>query len=876
MRTKHRLLASIARGILSIAPRSFSSAWSDEIVSTMSKRCEDIRQRRGRMAWIRTALAELGSLFIVVLRTRFGGRPGARSGQTSAGGRPSMLFVDFRHALRRVRGSMGTSALAVGMLALAVGTCTSMFVVVDALMLRPAPFLRPDELAHVWMRNASGGRRAVESAVLQAWRASTVLQDAQGLTTSTVVIGGDRPVSRQAAAVSPGMFAMLGARPMLGRTFGADDGKSGARDRVVIAETLWRQVFGGDSRIIGRRINIDGASPVVIGVMSGEFRFPQWNTEVWTAFDFEAQDTAPAVSPRAYVRLRAEVPEADAFRVLTEIAHLEDPRTAKNWAQRVSVVGQPAPPQARQAVLALGGGVVLVFLVLCLNVASLLLARFTARRREFGMCAALGGTRLRLLREAALEGVILGGVASIVGVGLAWGLVSVARALLPESMAAESLNPIDLDLRAMAFAVAAGFMAVLTATMLPAWIGTARTSAVGLQAGTARGGTEPRSARFLSRAFLSIQVALACALLVGATILVRSFVNLSHIDRGFETDGITIVEVWYDGADAKDKAGRTALSARVHDVLRALPGVTRAVGATASPLTASGVYWEIPIETAPGTTTMASFEDRAVDAQYFELYRIPIVRGRSFRNDDPENAIIVGEQLASALWPASEVVGATVHMLKNTYQVVGVAKETGRALLDTRQLSPDLYFKLAPGRAYETVGVQCGAQCPPEGLIRQRLLEVGAGVTVSEVRDLADAYGYDLAQPRATATLGAVFAGTALLASAGGLFSVLSFAVSRRRREFGIRMALGSSTSAIGGVIFRDGLQVSAIGLATGGLLGVVLARALASLEYGVAASDSVNWFTVVGLLTVTTLAACWWPARDAMRTDPQALLREE
>jgi predicted permease len=429
---------------------------------------------------------------------------------------------------------------AAAMLALGIGLTTAMFTVVDALILRPVPFRDAARLTRVMMFTKNGGRNSVGPAVLEGWRKSPAFEAAEGATTGkSIVETGVGPLVRASARVSPAMFAMLGVRPIRGRVFDATEGRAGSDDRVVLSEDLWRSAFGADPELVGRRLTIDGASLLVVGVMPRAFRFPEWNTVVWKPIDFSAPPLALSGElPQAFVRVAAGVPSRDAMRIVTEAARAADATlTAQMQATPRPLSGATPGFYDQRALPLLAGGVGLVFLVLCANVCSLLLARLTARQREFRMCAALGASRARLLRQAAIEHGLLGVIGAGLGVALAWALVSMSRAFLPEAFLLRTLNPVDLDARALVVAASGGLVAALAAGVLPAWIGT-RPDAGSALGRAERTSTETRAARVLTRTLLVAEVAFACTLLVGAALLVRSFLNLASVDRGLRTDGV--------------------------------------------------------------------------------------------------------------------------------------------------------------------------------------------------------------------------------------------------------------------------------------------------------------------------------------------------
>jgi predicted permease len=768
------------------------------------------------------------------------------------------------------------------MLALGIALTTAMFTIADTLLLRPVPFRSPERLAQLFMGNARGGRLAVAPAVLRAWRSSPAFEAVESATTGTAVIDTPAgPIARASATATAGLFEMLDVRPVRGRLFDADDGRAGADDRVLLSADVWRSAFGADPALVGRSIVIDGRPALVVGILPGDFRFPNWDTVVWRPIDFDARPSDRAAGrPIAFVRFAAGIPRPDALRLATEAAHGADGSTSSLRAVPRPLAGLGLDPYYQRAVPLLFGGVGLVFLVLCANVSSLLLVRLTERRREFSMCSALGASRGRLLRQALAESAMLGVVGSVAGLVLSWILVAAARGFLPEAFLLRTLNPLNLDLRALVAASASGLLATLAAGVLPAWIGTRLNPSDALRLAD-RSGSETRAARSIARGLIVSEIALACALLLGAALLVRSFVNLARTDRGLDSRGVAIATISLPATAFKDRPSRVVMTSRIEDEMRRLPGVQQVALSFGLPPDGGAIHfgggWQ---SDAPGAPALnMEVESYEVGSDFFDLYRIPILRGRTFQPGDTGRDIIVGERLAARLWPGLDPLGRSFTYSEERLQVVGVAREINHPSIDPRVDRPEFYRPLAEGRrgsSYFMMSLRCGDACPEGALVRRRLLAISPMVQVHNVGPLDDVYFEQLAPPRAAAALGFVFATVAVIAAAGGLFGVLSYAVGRRRREFGIRTALGASRRQIRGLVLRDGLRVGAIGVGLGSGAGWLLARGLASLQYGVTVTDPFSWAIVTGLLATTTLAAAWRPARQAARVDPAALLRDE
>jgi putative ABC transport system permease protein len=791
-----------------------------------------------------------------------------------------MLIDDLRQAWRRAMSQPATIVGAAAMLALGIGLTTAMFTLADALLLRPVPFSGADRLARLSMMGERGGSYAVATSVFRAWRASPGLESVEAANDSTVLIDADSgPLAKSSALVTTGLFRMLDVRPIRGRLFDATEGRAGTDDRVLISEDLWRSAFAADPAMIGRSIRIDGRPHSVIGIIPAEFRFPKWDTMIWRPIDFDAPPPSRATAlPIPFVRFSAAMPETDALRLATEAAHGVDPTTAKLRAQPDPLAGLVLDKYYQRAVPLLFGGVGLVFLVLCANVSSLLLVRLTARRRELSVCSALGASRGRLIRQATIEHGLLGVAGTAAGVLLAWMLVNGARGFLPEAFLLRTLNPLNLDLRALAIASACGIAATLLAGLIPAWLGTRAQPAEALRVSD-RGGTESRVARSMTRGMLVGEIALACTLLVGATLLVRSFVKLSAADRGLDSAGVLVARVNLPTQTFKDGPSRRAVTTAITDDLRRLPGVAQVAVSFGLPPRGGSITfgddWRSDLPDAPKHDLI--IESYYVAPDFFELYRIPILRGRTFQPGDTFSDVIIGERIAKLLWQDADPVGRSFTEGDTTMRVVGVAREINHPSLDPRLDRPEFYRPMFTAeRGYLMMSIRCHGVCPEPAAIRQRVITLSAAVEVYNIGPIDNAYVEQLAGPRAAAALGSVFAGIAVVAAAGGLFGVLSYAVGRRRREIGIRTALGASRAQIRTLIMRDGLLIVLLGIPLGCGAGWLLGRALSSLQYGVTGADPVTWATVIVTLVVTTLIAAWGPTETAAKIDPLTLLREE
>jgi predicted permease len=787
------------------------------------------------------------------------------------------LLRDVRFGGRTLRRSPGFTLIAVLTLAVGIGMTTAMFAILDALVLRPVPFHAPEQLALVAMGDDHGSRGTVAPAVLRAWRESRGFAAAESAAADSALLDVDGAILRKGIArVTPGVFGMLGVRPIRGRVFLPSEGRAGSNDRVVMSEDLWRSAYRGDPALVGRRVTIDGEAVEVIGILPSTFRFPTWNTVLWKPIDFDALPPGHARErPTVYARFAADLPRMDALRLATEAARTVDASNVSLRAVVRPLAGMVLDPYYQRAVPLLSGAVILVFLVLCANVSSLLLARLTARRREFAVCSALGASRGRVMRQAFFETILMGLLGVIAGVGFGWLLISMARVFLPEAFLLRTLHPLNLDMRALVVASIAGTVATLGAGLLPAWVATGVDVEQSLRI-TNRGGSEASGARAITRTLLVGEIALACVLLVGATLLVRSFVNLAGAPRGLDAEGVLTATLTLRRDTLPDRPSRAAAAQIIDQQIRQLPGVRQVAWSYGIPPDGGAISfgeWQSDI---PGMPAVHMEIDRYnVAADFFSLYAIALLRGRTFQTSDTDLEVVVGERLAKAVWPGVDPIGRAFSFGKEHFKVIGLVRETHYPSLDPRLDRPEFYQRFAGVGSYTTVSIRC-APCPDPARVQQRITATGSAVNIVNIGPLDAAYFEQLAQPRAAAALAFTFAAIASLAAAAGLFSVLSYAVGRRRREFGIRFALGASPAQIRALVFRDELVVVVLGVAIGTVGAWALARSIASLQYGVSVSDPISWALVLGLLAVTVTAATWRPAQEAAHVDPVRLLREE
>jgi predicted permease len=886
-------------------PREIARAVENEIQEHLRRRTEDlVAEGLSEAEARRRAISEFGDLDAArcelgAIDARIAARGAwshvGKSVRRAGGARFTALLDDALLAGRRLHTRPGSALLVTVMLAMAIGLTAAMFTISDVLIFRPVPFHDPDELVVVEMPAVEGSSAGVNLplTVVEAWRDSGSFEAVGGaFPVAGILEGGAEPVRRGAWIVTPGLVAMLGVRPLLGRTFVEGEGRAGSEETVVLSERVWRAEFSSDPSILGRVVEISGQPMRVVGVMPAEFRFPNAFTDLWVPLDAAAPRDRhrELLGPLVYARLPATIPRDDVLERARLVA-----LDADDWADGRRVTTRPLvrglDEYSTRAMVAVSAGVVLVFLVLCFNSANLLLGRLASRRREFATASALGASRGRLLRQALLEHAALGIGASVLGTGLGAGLLAWAQVSLPATVERftlnATLNAVDLDGRAVLATSLTGLVATVFAGVLPAWLATSPQAAMWLRTLVDRTDTESRSARLFARALLVAQIAFAVTLLVGAGVLLRSFVNLMQRDLGLDAENVIVVDVSLpDHVETfQDRSGNVALVRNLVEELGNLAGVSAAALSVGSPPWAK-FWWSGEFFGQDGLDAISfdRISDYRVTQTFFDVYGIPIIEGRAFRAGDGDESVILGERLARILWTDGTAVGSRLRSesMTQSYQVIGVARE-----IRTRESTNPADDSLEMYRFYKpdgftlsvfgaTISLRCSAGCPSAAALRQRIHAVNPRLLVGDVERVSAAYAELLGQPRAAATLATSFAVIALLTFASGLFSALHYAVGRRLPELGIRAALGASAATLGRTVLREGLSVALAGLACGGLAAWWLSSWLAAITYEAPSPDAITWIAVIGMVSAATLAGVWAPARRAMRADPLRLLRDQ
>jgi putative ABC transport system permease protein len=799
----------------------------------------------------------------------------------------STLIQDLRYGARMLRKRPGFTLVAIITLALGIGANTAIFTVIYAVLLRPLPFDEPDRV--VWMWGAvreRGSRASVAPLDFLDYRARNQsfaeFAAAISIPISFNLTGNGEPERLSGAVVTTNYFAALGVRPMLGRSFVGEEEQAG-RDRVVIlSHGLWQRRFGADPAIIDRTVTLDGQSLTVVGVMPPKMRFPN-DADLWRPMSFDA---APEMRQRRahflrpIGRLKADVTIEQAQAEIDAIARqLEEqyPDTNTKWTMLLVPLQERIVGDIRPTLWVLLGAVAFVLLIACSNVANLMLARATSRYKEIAIRLAMGASRWHIIRQMLTESVLLAIIGGALGVLLAlWGvdvLLSFSNASIPR--AAE----IGLNATVLGFTLAVSFITGTLFGLVPA-LGSSRPDLHD----TLKEGSRSVSggARHRLRSLLVIaESALAVVLLIGAGLLIKSFVKLQEVSPGFDAEHVLTMRL--DLPRGKTPAQVADFYDQLQQRVAGLAGV-EAVGMVSElPLTGQPNDAPFAIEgrapEAPDQRPNADF--RRVNHDYFRALRIPLLKGRQFTEQEARQSagvVIISERLAAQYFPDDEPLGKyllTDFGQHNRFEIVGVVDDVRHRGLAT-DTYPAMYL---PTLSLPWTNLVIRTAGEPAGLAAAVRKEVGAldsQQPVAAVKPMAQWLSESVAQPRFRTLLLGVFAGIALLLSVLGIYGVMSYVVAQRTREVGIRMALGAGRFDVLRLVIGQGMRLALTGVALGLAAAYGLTRLLASLLFNVSATDPTTFIAIALLLAGVASLACYVPARRATKVDPMVALRYE
>jgi predicted permease len=803
------------------------------------------------------------------------------------------MLTDLRQALRLLFKNPGFSALIVIVLALGIGANTAIFSIVNGVLLKPLPFADAARLVAI---DTTVRNEPDDSAYLDVldWRAqaTTVDRIAAYATAAVTLTGRGEAASIPTAVVTPDLFPLLGVPPIAGRVLGPDDDTHGAERTAVISETLWEHRFNRDRSILGKPALLDGDPIVIVGVMPASFEFP-FDTEsppqIWMpvlASRFSAQwaDQRGASFLKAVGRLRPGVALPAAQAEMTAIVARVNAVNPQTGAKSRGVLLRPFQDvlvkSYKPALVALFGAVAAVLLIACANIANLLLAHGTARRREIAVRTALGASRLRLVRQLLIENLTLAAVGGAAGTVVAlWGvdaLVRISPVQIPR------LNTVHIDRSVLIFTVLASLLTGALCGLLPA-LQLSRTNPGDALKDGDRGGSSGHGAR--TRHLLVVaEVALSLVLLASAGLLLRTLSVLQRVSPGFTTEHAITMQLLLPQTRYSNAASMIAFYRRLRDEVAAIPAVTASAVATTLPMTGSDIGMGFTPDgraVDPNVRTSAAFF--GVSPDYFSTLGIKVVRGRGFTDRDDErapNVVVINETMATKHWPGEDPIGKRVKIRYNDAgprEIVGIVGDVKQTSL-TDTVSAQMYtpFVQAPWPFLTAVVRTAAAPEAAAGSLRQALARLDPEQAAGDVRTFDQYIARSIATPRFTAILIGAFAGLALLLAGFGLYGVMAYSVVQRRREIGIRMALGAQAADVRSLVVSQAVRLGAAGLAMGLAGALAVTRVLDSLLFGVTASDPLTFAAVSAALITVLLLAAYLPARRATRVDPIVALRAD
>jgi putative ABC transport system permease protein len=802
------------------------------------------------------------------------------------------MLQDLRRATRALLQAPAFFLAAVATFAIGIGANATVFGVVNAVLLRAYPFRAPEQLVALYERAARGDndRMPLSPANFRDWRDGNRTLEGMSLVADgefTLRMGSE-PERLVGARVSSNFLSVLGASTALGRGFAANEEGPGAPAVAIISHSLWQRRFGGDRGVIGRSVEVNGLPTTIVGVLRPDFQFPpaataemlepvNWSEQTWNR---RGSHYLTAIG-----RLRPNATRATAQRDLQGIADRigrDFPGMQKGWGANVVAMHEAYVADSRPVLLVLMGAVAAVLLVGCANVANLTLARVTARQRAIAVRAAMGATRVELIRHHLIESVVVGLAGGTAGLVLAYLATRALPAIIPSEI--PRIGDTAVDWRVAAFTFAVSLLASVLAGLLPAWRGSRADLAEVLRDGNK--GSTAGAARTRIRDLLFVsEVALSLVLLAGAGLAIKSLGRLLAVHPGFAPERVLVGRVSLPRARYADSVAQVRFFDQVLAQLRTVPGVRAAANVSLLPLGGDEAYGAYLIDGRPVVSDqerpMAQFN--WASEGYFDAMSIPLKRGRAFTADDRANVpkvAVVNEALVRKQFPGEDGIGHVVRPFGSdgpAFRIVGVVADVKhRALSDS--LRPQLYFPMRQSATDGGYFVVRGIGEPQAlaGALRQAVHGVDPTIALADVRPLGDVVSQTLARQRFLAQLLGGFAVSALVLALVGIYGVVANTVAQRSAEFGIRVALGAKSSDVLGAVMGGALLRTVIGLALGLLVATFAGRAIASQLYDVRITDPAVFAIIAALLVAAAMLASWLPARRATRVNPVTVLRGE
>jgi putative ABC transport system permease protein len=800
------------------------------------------------------------------------------------------LLQDLRYGMRVLRKNPGFTLVAVLTLALGIGANTAIFSIVNAVILRPLPFKEPDRI--MYLQGTNQQRRLQQFPVSPPdfldWRSQSRSFSELAAYESTIFrhtanTGAER---LNGYSVTANFFDLMGEKPLLGRVFTAEDERPGNDMVAVLSETVWRRHFGADPGIVGQTVKMNDRTFTVIGVMRGAFKFPDTTAEVWKPLAFDAEELQDRASYRLQVvgRLKDGVTEEGARADMETVARqLQQayPATNTGWSVFIQPLHESVVGFLRPAMFVLLGAVFFVLLIACVNVASLLSARMTSRRKEVALRTAIGATRLRILRQLLTESVMLGLIGGTCGVLLAVVGLRVLVGFIPPFT--PRIEEIGIDPTVLGFTLLVSVITGLIFGLMPAWQ-TTHANLNEILKDSSRGSTGGKGQQRFRSALVVTEVVLSLVLLIGAGLLIRSFMAMRNVDPGFKAEGVLVNSQLVLPPQKYAEGNRgTAFFKELFQRVRALPGVESVGGITALPLQGNSRLQAYAVAGRPpqpqGQELTAVIN--TVGADYFQTMSIPLKQGRLFTERDDTGGpktVLVNETLARRIFPDRNALGERLYLRggNTAYEIVGIVGDAKQYNL-TGDAEPEIFthYLESPTTFMYVLARTKGDPSSLAMPIRREVQAIDPDQPVGN-RTLAQQFENSISQPRFYTLLLGLFAGVALILATIGIYGVMSYMVAQRTHEIGIRMALGAQGRDVLKIVIWQGLKLAIVGVAVGLALSFPATRLLSSLLYGVSAVDPLTFAVIPLLLTAVAVAACFIPARRATRIDPLVALRNE
>lgn len=872
-----------------------------EIVEELAQHLEQVYERSLRRGATEaeakhTALLELAGddLLKEIQRSQ---KPIRQAPVLETSGRSNLLtdfLHDLRYALRMQLKNPGFTIVAIIALALGIGANTAIFSVVNTVLLRPLPYKDPERLVMVWEDASKSGypRDTPAAANFVDWRDQNQVFEGMAAIAdeSFNLTGAGDPERLEGRTVSANLFPLLGVEPQIGRVFSAAEDQPGSHRVVLLSYGLWQRRFGGASNIVGQSLTINGESYTVVGVMPARFQFPSSEDQVWVPIAFTSEQAANRNRHYLQVvgRLKPGVTLAQAQTEMSTIAtrlQQQYPESNADLGAAITSLHEHLVGDIKPALLILLGAVGLVLLIACANVANLLLARAAVRQKEIAVRVALGARRVRLVRQFLTESILLSTVGGIVGLVIAYTGLLLIRAFIPENIS--QAREISLDLKVLGFTL---FVSVATGVIFglaPAIQAIRFNQSETLKEGgrdAATGGSGKR----LRSVLVIAEVAISLVLLIGAGLLINSFLRLRNVDPGFRADNLLTMKIVLPQPKYEEHERRTAFYTDLVQRVESLAGVRSAAVTTNLPLYRQGNSIGIRIEGRPDPPPGQPLivVTRMISPRYFDTMTIPLLSGRGLTDQDTATTptvAVISEAMARRFWPNEDPIGkriaiGRIRSDRDWVNIIGMVKDVRQFELSADP-KPQMYLSYRQVGFFAADDLVVKTDVEPASIaatVRNAVWSVDKDQPVSNIQTMEEILADSIARQRFSMLLLAIFAAVAMVLAGVGIYGVMSYSVAQRTHEIGIRMALGAQTGAVLKLAVGYGMTLVIIGIVIGLVAAFLLTRLMSTLLFGVTATDPTT-FTLISLLLIGVAAiASYIPARRATKVDPIIALRYE